>query len=110
MKQLGTFICHCRISYTNAYIQSTAVTWAIYYLCRYPNVQTKLRQELLAVSTGTPTMEELSALPYLDWVIKETMRVKPPVPSTIRVAAKDDVIPLHHPFRDTRGILHDSIP
>ncbi|PBK83174.1 cytochrome P450 monooxygenase [Armillaria gallica] len=89
---------------------STAVTWTIYYLCRYLNVQTKLRQELLAVSTSTPTMEELNALQYLDWVVKETMRVKPPVPSTIRVAAKDDVIPLRHPFRDTRGILHDSIP
>ncbi|KAG7453116.1 cytochrome P450 monooxygenase [Guyanagaster necrorhizus] len=89
---------------------STAVTWAIYYLCRYLDVQTKLRQELLAVPTSTPTMEELNALPYLDWVIKETMRVKPPVPSTIRVAAKDDVIPLRHPVRDTSGMLHDSIP
>lgn len=89
---------------------STAVTWAIYYLCRYPSVQTKLRQELLTVSASTPTMEELNALPYLDSVIKETMRVKPPVPSTIRVAAKDDVIPLRHSVRDIRGILHDSIP
>ncbi|KAK0455182.1 cytochrome P450 [Desarmillaria tabescens] len=88
---------------------STAVTWTIYYLCRYLDVQTKLRQELLAVPTSTPTAEELNGLPYLDWVVKETMRVRPPVPSTIRVAAKDDVIPLRHPFRDNRGILHDSI-
>ena len=33
------------------------------------------------------------ALPYLDHVIKETLRFVPAVHSTVRVAAKDDVIP-----------------
>ncbi|SJL04938.1 uncharacterized protein ARMOST_08309 [Armillaria ostoyae] len=73
-------------------------------------VQKKLREELLAVSTDTPTIDEMNALPYLDWVIRETLRVNPPVPSLARVAGKDDVIPLRQPLKDTRGTSHDSIP
>ncbi|KAK0229081.1 cytochrome P450 [Armillaria nabsnona] len=73
-------------------------------------VQKKLREELLAASTDTPTVDEMNALPYLDWVIRETLRVNPPVPSLARVAGKDDVIPLRQPFKDTRGTSHDIIP
>lgn len=29
--------------------------------------------------------------------------------ATLRVAVKDDVIPLGVPFTDTRGVLHDNI-
>lgn len=89
---------------------SAAVTWTLYFLCRHPRVQKKLREELLAASTDTPTVDEMNALPYLDWVIRETLRVNPPVPSLARVAGKDDVIPLQQPVKDTRGTLHDSIP
>lgn len=96
--------------HTNDSIYSAAVTWTLYFLCRHPRVQKKLREELLAVSTDTPTVEEMNALPYLDWIIRETLRVNPPVPSLARVAGKDDVIPLRQPFKDTRGTSHDSIP
>lgn len=33
------------------------------------------------------------SLPYLDHVVKEALRLIPPVHSTLRVAAKDDRIP-----------------
>lgn len=49
-------------------------------------------------------MDELSSLPYLDCVIRETLRVHSPVPSTVRVAVKDDVIPLERPFVDRGGM------
>ena len=35
-------------------------------------------------------MDELNALPYLDAVVRETMRVHAPVPSSIRIATRDD--------------------
>lgn len=54
-------------------------------------------------------MEELSALPYLDAVVRETLRVHSPVPFTVRVAMKDDVIPLHTPFVDKNGDAQRSI-
>jgi cytochrome P450 len=81
----------------------------LYALTQDIRVQTKLREELLAVETDTPTMDELNALPYLDMVVRETMRIHAPVPSTIRVATKDDILPLNAPFKDKKGVLHDGI-
>jgi len=82
---------------------STATTWALYALTQNTAAQTKLRDELLSVSTDHPTMDQLNALPYLDRVVRETLRVHAPVPATIRVAMKDDVIPLNIPFVDKLG-------
>ena len=65
--------------------------------------------ELLSVPTDTPSIDELQALPYLDAVVRETMRLYAPVEATIRTAGKDDMIPLSTPYTDTRGITHDSI-
>jgi cytochrome P450 len=72
-------------------------------------VQTKLRNELVGVATNNPTMEELSGLRYLDAVVRETMRVHAPVPATVRVAMKDDILPLGTPFVDKKGISRDCI-
>ncbi|KAK7438395.1 hypothetical protein VKT23_018009 [Stygiomarasmius scandens] len=88
---------------------STAVTWALYALSQDKAVQTKLRDELFTLSTDNPTMDELNSLPYLDAVVRETLRVHAPVPSTIRVAVKDDILPLGTPYRDVNGVMHDSI-
>jgi cytochrome P450 len=48
-------------------------------------------------------MDELNALPYLDAVVRETLRVHAPVPATMRVAAQDDIVPLGTPFVDRKG-------
>ena len=72
-------------------------------------MQRKLRAELLGVATDTPTMDELNALPYLDAVIRETMRLYTPLPSTTRVAHADDVLPLSSPLTDVKGNVHRSI-
>ncbi|KZP28280.1 cytochrome P450 [Athelia psychrophila] len=87
---------------------SSATTWALFALAQYPEIQTKLRDECLTMSTDTPSMEQLDSLTYLDWVVRETMRVYPPVPGSMRVAMKDDVIPLEEPFTDAHGIQHHS--
>ncbi|OJT02509.1 Cytochrome P450 3A12 [Trametes pubescens] len=84
-------------------------TWALYSLSRYPKVQQKLREELVSVPSDTPTMEELSALPYLDALVTETLRLHPRVAMLPRVASKDDVIPLSKPFTDRQGKVHSEI-
>lgn len=43
--------------------------------------------------------ELLDSLPYLDAVIRETLRFCPPVHGTIRVAMEDDQIPISHPIQ-----------
>ena len=72
-------------------------------------MQDKLRKELLGLPTETPTMDELNSLPYLDAVVREIARVHPPVPETIRVAMKDDVLPLNSPITDKNGVVRDSL-
>ena len=78
-------------------------------MTKAPEIQIKLREELLSVDTETPSMDELTALPYLDAVVRETLRVHPPVPSSMRIAMKDDVLPFGKPYTDKNGVAHESV-
>ncbi|KAJ7360691.1 cytochrome P450, partial [Mycena albidolilacea] len=89
---------------------SSGMAWTLHQLSLNPDVQRKLREELLAVETDTPSYEQLNALPYLEKVIRETMRLHAPVDFTGRMAIADDVIPLQTPYVDKKGKVHDSIP
>ncbi|KAG6819747.1 hypothetical protein H0H93_009047 [Arthromyces matolae] len=88
---------------------STTGSWALYALTQDKAIQSRLREELFTLDTESPTMEQLNTLPYLDMVVRETLRLYCPVPSTIRMAIKDDVLPLGQPITDTNGKVHDSI-
>ncbi|KAF7351552.1 hypothetical protein MSAN_01587700 [Mycena sanguinolenta] len=88
---------------------STAATWALFELATNPEIQTRLRNELLAVDNDNPSMDELNALPYLDCVVRETLRAHAPVPITFRVATRDDVIPLESPYTDRNGTVHETL-
>lgn len=88
---------------------STALSWCLFALTQATHVQDKLRREILAVSTDTPSLEELASLPYLDAVIHETMRMYAPLATTLRVASHDDVLPVSQPFKDKNGKLQNEI-
>ena len=45
----------------------------------------------------------------MDAVIREVLRLNPPVPSTIRCAAQDTIIPLGQPARGRNGQLIESV-
>ncbi|KAL0065065.1 hypothetical protein AAF712_007901 [Marasmius tenuissimus] len=72
-------------------------------------VQQQLRAELSSVPTDSPSMDQLNALPFLDTVIREVLRILSPIQSTVRIAMKDDVIPLSQPFVDRYGKQHDHL-
>jgi cytochrome P450 len=55
-------------------------------------------------------MDELNALPYLDAVVRETLRIHSPVGSTMRMATQDDILPLGEPIKDKYGRMMDTIP
>ncbi|KAF2848656.1 cytochrome P450 [Plenodomus tracheiphilus IPT5] len=80
---------------------ASALTWAIYCLCRHPDVQSKLRAELRAElpalrDRNTPiSSTEIDRLPYLNAVLQETLRIFPPVPLTLRETAQDTTIQSH---------------
>lgn len=81
----------------------------MFALTQNPEAQRKLREELLRVGTDNPTMDELNALPYLDAVIREALRVHAPVSGTGREAVKDDFLPFSEPLMDRHGNMIDGI-
>ncbi|KAG6330483.1 hypothetical protein ID866_8607 [Astraeus odoratus] len=88
---------------------SISLTWALLELARNTDIQTKLREELLAFA-GDPTYDQFSnGLPYLDAVVHETLRLRSPVTELTRIATEDDVIPLSEPVRTRSGKVVDSI-
>ncbi|KAJ7737654.1 cytochrome P450 [Mycena olivaceomarginata] len=89
--------------------ETTAATWGLFELATNPEVQTRLRNELLAVDNDNPSMDELNALPYLDCFLRETLRAHAPVPMTFRVATREDIIPLETPYTDRNGTVHETI-
>ncbi|UKZ79519.1 hypothetical protein TrVFT333_007274 [Trichoderma virens FT-333] len=77
---------------------STALTWAIYALCRSPEMQTRLRNEIREKLPSTDdagakiTSLDIDHMPYLNAVCNEVLRFFSPVPLTIREATHDTTI------------------
>lgn len=113
---------------------AAAMTWTLYALARAPDIQARLRRELRSVPVPSPsppssppshpsspstpsaipdadsdTVAAVLAHPYLDAVVREALRLHAPVTSTMRVAGKDDVVPVARPFVDRRGRACDAI-
>ncbi|GAB9474660.1 Cytochrome p450 [Globisporangium polare] len=76
---------------------SSAITYALYALCLYPEVQQKVLDELLQQAAKSKSnvlsYDEVKGLAYLDAVVNETLRLYPTLPSNFKVAAEDDVLP-----------------
>ncbi|KAI5982090.1 cytochrome P450 [Pisolithus albus] len=90
--------------------ETTAITmtWGLLELARYPNVQNKLREELL--SFGEPLYDQITNdFRYLDAVVQEVLRLHPSVPELTREAAENNVIPLLEPVQTKSGEVVDSI-
>jgi len=70
--------------------------WLPYVIGSHPDVEEKLIAEIDQVTGGDPgydlQYDDLSALSYTTQVIKETMRIYPPMPVTIRRSLKDGTL------------------
>ncbi|MED6139664.1 hypothetical protein PIB30_085971 [Stylosanthes scabra] len=72
----------------------STLEWAMTELIRNPQVMEKAKKELgeIVGNNGVPIEEsDISKLPYLQAVIKETLRLHPPVPFLLPRKAKSDV-------------------
>jgi cytochrome P450 len=71
---------------------ASTLTWTMFLLAQHPDIMRELMDELDRVLGGAaPTRDQLSQLSFLDCVIKESMRILPPVPFTIRAADQDQI-------------------
>ncbi|KAI1103980.1 cytochrome P450 [Jackrogersella minutella] len=89
---------------------ATAMTWAVYMLCKFPEVQTRLRAEIRENLPSIGSNQEVNnndidRLPYLNAVIHEVLRYYAPVPMTLREAAVDTVIQGHKVPKGTAIML-----
>ncbi|KAK2606476.1 hypothetical protein QQS21_003169 [Conoideocrella luteorostrata] len=74
---------------------ATAMAWALYELCRHPEIQQKLRDEVrlkLPSLDADITAADIDDCHYLQAFCNEVLRVWAPVAVTMRVAAKDTTI------------------
>ncbi|KAJ7031952.1 cytochrome P450 [Mycena alexandri] len=91
--------------------ETTAIslTWALIELSRNPEIQMKLRDELLKLG-GDLTWEELTShTTFLDAVTSEILRLHPPLAETSRIATEDDILPLSKPLETASGVMVDSV-
>lgn len=73
------------------------LTWTFYLLSKHPEALAKLNEELSQVLGGRlPGVADLPKLTYTSAVLKESMRLYPPVPILARNAIEEDVIDGYH--------------
>ena len=113
---------------------SNALSRILHLLAQHPDVQEKLRAEIIEAQGGDRSdiaYDDLIKLPYLDAICRETLRLYAPVPlagprlygchfsctppkylTTYCSASKDIVVPLSRPVRgrDGRDITEIFIP
>ena len=87
------------------------MVWAVYIMCKHPDIQSKLRAE---VTSKLPSLRESEAdvkaadvdgCLYLQAFCNEVFRVWAPVAMTMRVAAQDTTINGHYVPKDTLLIM-----
>jgi cytochrome P450 len=100
---------------------SLSMTWTLLLLAQHPDIQDRLRAELLSIAPEFPrTLSDLSddqihslhsalsALPLLHNVTRESLRLIPPVHSTMRVATQDDEVPTLYPVHSRDGTVNEK--
>ncbi|KAF5018622.1 hypothetical protein F66182_9414 [Fusarium sp. NRRL 66182] len=72
---------------------SSLLSFCFYYLLENPHVLRKVQQEVDAVvGSDTITIDHLSNMPYLEAVLRETLRLRDPGPGFYVKPLKDDVV------------------
>ncbi|GLH04905.1 Probable cytochrome P450 4d20 [Gryllus bimaculatus] len=79
-----------------------AISFAIYLLACHSDVQEKVLEELKSVFDWSqplqPTIQQLGELKYLEMVIKEALRLYPPVAAILRDITNDEKLPSSQRF------------
>jgi cytochrome P450 len=72
---------------------ATGLAWALYLLARHPEAAERWHEEIDRVLNGAaPTWEDLERLTWTGQIVRETLRLKPPVYNLGRECVADDVL------------------
>ncbi|KAI0648564.1 cytochrome P450 [Trametes meyenii] len=89
---------------------SNALSIILSLLAEHPDVQEKLRKEILEASNGEDLdYDALVSLPYLDAVCRETLRLHSPITTVFRETRQDIVMPLSEPVTGVDGTQMNEI-
>ncbi|XP_029968579.1 sterol 26-hydroxylase, mitochondrial [Salarias fasciatus] len=92
---------------------SNTLIWALYQLSKNPEVQNRLYEEVSSIGPvdRLPSAADVTVLPYLRAVIKETLRMYPVVPTNARIMTEKDVVigGYHIPKNTTFLLSHYAI-
>jgi len=87
---------------------ASALTWILFLLTQHPDIYSNLIDELAGTLRGAPpTLQQLNQLPLLEGVIKESMRLIPPVLWGVRYS-KDDFEIGGHQYQKGSSVLYSS--
>ncbi|KAH9949310.1 cytochrome P450 [Amylocystis lapponica] len=96
---------------------ANTLAWCLMELANHPDYQARLRTELRArekiiQDRGETyfTAPDLEAMPYLQAVLRETLRLYPAVYHNFRQSIKEDVLPLSKPITTLSGKVVTEVP
>ncbi|KAG6809824.1 hypothetical protein H0H92_014607 [Tricholoma furcatifolium] len=96
---------------------ASTLSWMLLEISRQPNIQKKLRSEIREMrktlqsrGQATYTDTDLDSMPYLNAVLKETLRCYPVAVNTFRQADRNDVLPLSKPITTLDGRVITELP
>lgn len=86
---------------------ASALCFAIYALCKHPEIQSRLRKEVRSSlpdprsPTSSISSNDIDSLPYLSAVCNEVLRLYSPTPVTARVSTQNTTIQGHYIPKNT---------
>ncbi len=105
-QQIGHFTLLFGASYDTI---ANALTWTQFLLCEHPSVCGKLMEELDGLRGAAPGTGSWEELPFLDQVVKESLRILPPIVFSSRVCGEPVEIGSYNFAEGTTFILSHYI-
>ncbi|KAI1262403.1 cytochrome P450 [Xylariaceae sp. FL1019] len=73
---------------------TSVLSYLFHALAESPDIVSTVQREIEELGVDTPTWEHLRGMRYLNWVLKEALRLNPPVASNQRQAVRDTILPV----------------